>query len=135
MHKGEQKWWICQDFREVNKHTKVTPMPQGDIRAKQHRLSGQRYISIIDFVSGFYAVEIDSQSRPYMAFYIEGLGHFWYARMPFGLTGTPIAFTSVTATHLHNLITNKMLEIFMDNGGTVADTFNDMAHKLMHILG
>jgi hypothetical protein len=135
MHKGEQKWQICQDFREVNKYTKVAPMPQGDIHAKQHRLSGQRYVSVIDFVSGFYAVEIDSQSCPYTAFYIEGLGHFWYTRMPFGLTGTPIAFVSVTATHLHDLIANETLEIFMDNGGTAADMFDDMAHKLTHILG
>jgi hypothetical protein len=57
-HEGEQKWRICQDFREVNKYTKVTPMPQGDIRAKQHRLSGQRYVSVIDFASGFYTVEM-----------------------------------------------------------------------------
>jgi hypothetical protein len=27
----EQKWHICQGFKEVNKHTKVAPMPQGDI--------------------------------------------------------------------------------------------------------
>jgi Reverse transcriptase (RNA-dependent DNA polymerase) len=135
MHKGEQKWWICQDFREVNKHTKVTPMPQGDIHAKQHRLSSHRYISIIDFAPGFYTVEIDSQSCPYTAFYIEGLGHFWYTRMPFRLTGTPTAFTLVTATHLHDLITNKTLEIFVNNSGIVADTFNNMAHKLTHILG
>jgi hypothetical protein len=27
----DQKWWVCQDFKEVNKHSKVTPMPQGDI--------------------------------------------------------------------------------------------------------
>jgi hypothetical protein len=79
MPEGEQKWRICQDFREVNKHTKVAPMPQGDIHAKQHRLSGHRYVSIIDFISGFYAVEIDSRLRPYTAFYIEGMGHFWYA--------------------------------------------------------
>jgi hypothetical protein len=70
-----------------------------------------------------------------MAFYIEGLGHSWYARMPFGLTGTPTAFVSVMAAHLHDLITDEMLEIFMDNGGTAADMFDDMAHKLTRILG
>jgi Reverse transcriptase (RNA-dependent DNA polymerase)/RNase H-like domain found in reverse transcriptase len=133
-HEGEQKWRICQDFREVNKHTKVAPMPQGDICAKQHRLSSHRYISVIDFTSGFYTVEIDTQLHPYTAFYIKGLGHFWYARMPFGLTGAPTTFTSVTATHLHNLIADKTLEIFADDGGTVADTFNDMIHNLTRIL-
>ena len=134
MQNQVQKWRICQDFREVNKHTKVAPMPQGDIRAEQHRLSGHRYVSVIDFASGFYAVEIDQQSRPYTAFYIEGLGHFWYVRMPFGLTGAPTAFATVTAAHLHGLIADETLEIFVDDGGVVADTFAEMMSKLEWVL-
>jgi hypothetical protein len=35
-----QKWRICQDFAELNKVTKVPPMPQGNIRTKQQHLSG-----------------------------------------------------------------------------------------------
>ena len=42
-NKHEQKWRICQNFAEVNKVTQVTPMPQGDIRAKQQQLSGHRW--------------------------------------------------------------------------------------------
>ena len=34
----EMKWQICQNFTQINKITKVAPMPQGDIRAKQQRL-------------------------------------------------------------------------------------------------
>ena len=132
--KGEQKWHICQDFKEVNKHSKVAPMPQGDIRAKQHRLSGHRYVSVIDFASGFYAVEIDQTSRPYTTFYVEGLGHFWYVRMPFGLTGAPTAFTGVTAVHLHDLIADETLEIFVNDARAAADTFEDMVSKLTKIL-
>lgn len=40
--KGEPKWRICQNFSQINKMTKIAPMPQGDIRAKQQRLSGHR---------------------------------------------------------------------------------------------
>jgi hypothetical protein len=129
-----QKWQICQDFQEVNKYTKVAPMPQGNICAKQHRLSRHRYVSIIDFASGFYAVEIDQELRPYTAFYIEGLGHFWYVRMPFRLTGAPTAFTTITVMHLHDLIVDKVLEIFMDNGGVAGNTFKEMMSKLKQIL-
>jgi hypothetical protein len=98
-------------------------MPQGDIQAKQHRLSGHRYVSMVNFASGFYAVEISQESQPYMAFYVEGLGHFWYTRMPFGLTGAPTAFAVMAANHLHNLIVDKTMEIFVDNGGLAVDTF------------
>jgi hypothetical protein len=129
-----QKWRICQDFQEVNKHTKVAPMPQGDICTKQHRLSGHWYVSVIDFTSRFYTIKIDTESRPYTAFYIEGLGHFWYIRMPFGLTGAPTVFTTITTAHLHDLIADKALELFVDDGGVAADTFTEMTSKLEQIL-
>jgi RNase H-like domain found in reverse transcriptase/Reverse transcriptase (RNA-dependent DNA polymerase) len=97
-------------------------------------LSGHKYVSVIDFASGFYMVEIDQNSRPYTAFYVEGLGHFWYMRMPFGLTGAPTAFTAMAANHLHDLIADEMMEIFVDDRGAAADTFDEIRKKLKRIL-
>jgi Reverse transcriptase (RNA-dependent DNA polymerase) len=110
-------------------------MPQGDIYAKQYRLSSHKNVSIVDFILGFYTIEIDSRLCPYTAFYIEEIGHFWYAWMPFGLMGAPTVFTLVIASHLHNLIADKMLKIFVDDGGTAVDTFDNMVHRLTCILG
>ena len=76
LNKSDTKWRICQNFAQINKVTKVAPMPQGDIRAKQQRLSGHRWVSGIDFASGFYAIEVDPESRPYTAFYVEGRQYF-----------------------------------------------------------
>lgn len=60
----EPKWCICQNFAQINKITKVAPMPQGDIRAKQQCLSGHQWVSGFDFAAGFYAVLVDlSQGR------------------------------------------------------------------------
>ena len=98
---------------------KITAMPQGNICLKQQQLSGHRYISVFDFASGFYAVEVGQESRPYMAFYVEGQGYFWYARMPFGLTGAPSTFAHMTATHLYDLLNDEVMELFMDDGGDV----------------
>jgi hypothetical protein len=100
----ESKWRICQNFAQINKITKVAPMPQGDIRAKQQRLSGHRWVSGFDFAAGFYAVMMDPESKPYTAFYVEGRGYFWYLFMPFGLTGAPSTFGTVTADNLHDLL-------------------------------
>ena len=75
-------------------------MPQGDIRAKQQRLSGHRWVSGFDFAAGFYAVMMDPESRPYTAFYVEGRGYYRYLRMPFGLTGAPSTFGTVTADNM-----------------------------------
>ena len=101
---------------------------------KQQRLSGHRYISIFDFAPGFYTVKVDKESHPYTAFYIEGCGYFWYARMPFELTGAPSTFAHMTATHLHNLLNNGVMELFVDDGGAAANTFEDMLSKLQQIL-
>jgi len=57
-----QKWRICQNYNALNKVTKVFPLPQGDIRTKQRRLSGHRWIHGFDFASGFYAVSIPASS-------------------------------------------------------------------------
>ena len=130
----EPKWRICQNFTQVNKMTKVAPMPQGDIRAKQQRLSGHRWVSGFDFAAGFYAVAVDPVSRPYTAFYVEGRGYFWYNRMPFGLTGAPSTFANVTARHLHDLLVEEVMELFVDDGGAAANTFEEMMGKLTKIF-
>ena len=130
----EQKWRICQNFAEINHVTKIAAMLQGDIQLKQQKLSGHRFVSVFDFASGFYAVKITKESRPYVAFYVEGRGYFWYAKMPFGLTGAPSTFAHMMAMHLHDLLMDEVMELFVDNGGTAADTFDDMTAKLHRIF-
>ena len=105
-------------------------MPQGDIRAKQQRLSGHRWVSTFDFAAGFYAVLVDPDSRPYTAFYVEGWGYFWYKRMPFGLTGAPSTFAHMTGQHLYDLLVKEIMELFVDDGGAAANTFTEMMDKL-----
>jgi hypothetical protein len=130
----ETKWRICQNFAQINKITKVAPMPQGDIRAKQQRLSGHRWVSGFDFAAGFYAVLMDPEARPYTAFYVEGRGYFQYRRMPFGLTGAPSTFADVTANNMYDLLADEIMELFVDDGGTAADTFDEMMYKLTRIF-
>ena len=132
--KNETKWRICQNFAQINKVTKIAPMPQGDIRAKQQRLSGHRWVSGFDFAAGFYAVTVDPESRPYTAFYVEGRGYFWYKRMPFGLTGAPSTFSHMTGTRMHEPIADGTMELFVDDGGTAANTFTEMMEKLTRIF-
>jgi len=87
-----KKWCSCQDFGEINKVTQIAPVPQGDICAKQLCLSGHRYIHSFDFMAGFYGIAIHPDSQLYIAFFLEGRGHFTYECMPFGITGGPSEF-------------------------------------------
>ena len=90
------KWRMCQDFGGINRVTEVAPVPQGDIRAKQLRLSGHRYVHMFDSAAGFYGISVHPDSQPYITFFVEGRGYFAYQQMPFGVTGGPSEFGHVT---------------------------------------
>lgn len=132
--KHPQKWRICQNYGALNKVTEIAPMSQGDIRSKQQLLSGHRWVSTYDFASGFYAVTVAEETRPYTCFYVEGRGFFQYKRMPFGLTGAPSTFANLTATHLHDLLADGTMELFVDDGATAGDDFEEKLTRLQHIF-
>jgi hypothetical protein len=132
-HPTQTKWRVCQDFAELNKVTKVPPMPQGDIRQKQQNLSGHRWITVFDFANGFYACEIKPEDQPYICFYVEGRGYFAYLRMPFGLTGAPSSFGQMTAAALGDLI-GILFELFVDDGGLAGDNFETMLGNTRQLL-
>ena len=130
---AQNKWRVCQDFAELNRVTKVPPMPQGDIRQKQQNLSGHRWITVFDFANGFYACEIKPEDQPYICFYVEGRGYYAYLRMPFGLTGAPSSFGQMTAKALGDLI-GTLLEMFVDDGGLAGDHFETMLANTIQLL-
>ena len=125
---------MCQDFGGINKVTEIAPVPQGDIRAKQLRLSGHRYVHIFDFAAGFYGVTVHPDSQPYITFYVEGRGYFAYLRMPFGVTSGPSEFGHVTGERFYDLIAEAILELFVDDGGMAADSFEEGLKKLRTLL-
>ena len=128
------KWRMCQDFGGINRVTETAPVPQGDIRAKQLRLSGHRYIHVFDFAAGFYGIAVHPDSQPYITFFVEGRGYFAYQRMPFGVTGGPSEFGHVTGQRFHDLIAASILELFVDDGGMASNSFEEGMNKLRTLL-
>jgi hypothetical protein len=51
-----------------------------------------------------------------------------------GLTGAPSTFADTTAMHLHDLIADATMELFIDDGGGAADLFKEMIEKLTRIF-
>lgn len=112
----------------------IAPMPQGDLRAKQLCLSDHRFIHIFDFAAGFYAISIHPDSQPYITFYVEGEEYWKYLRLPFGVTGGPSEFAHLTAQKMPDLVVDSTVELFVDDGGSATDTFEDGMDKLCQIL-
>ena len=128
------KWRVTQNFAELNKVTQIPPMFQGDIRAKQQRLSGHRYVSVFDFASGFYAIDIPEKWRPYFTFFVDERGYLWYKRMAMGWTGAPTVFSATATRCLHDILADAVMELFVDDGGCGDNTFVGMMTKLRQIF-
>jgi Reverse transcriptase (RNA-dependent DNA polymerase) len=75
-----------------------------------------------------------STPQPYITFFIEGRGYFAYQCMPFGVTGGPSEFGHVTGEHFHDLIAASVLELFVDDEGISADSFEEGVAKLQKLF-
>src|SRR6267154_1153297 len=124
------KWRICQNFRDVNKVSNVAATPQGDIAAKQQRLAGHRFICVLDFAAGFYAIPVEEESQPYLCFYTEGRGYEAYQRMPMGVQGAPSCFSDLTAQALHDMMIQLLLELYVDDGAMAGNIFDELLSRL-----
>ena len=124
-----QTWRICQNYSALNKVTQVFPTPAGDIRTKQRKLSGHRWVHKFDFASGFYAVSIPVETRPFLAFYTENRGFLTQKRMPFGLTGSPSTFHHITAECLGDLLPKIGMELVVDDSGMAGNEFEDVMKR------
>ena len=129
----DPKWRFCMGYQLLNKLTTVQPMPQGDIRVKQHKLCGKRWISKGDFTGGFYANSIAEESQPYTAFYAGPQGYRAWTWMPFGLTGAPTSFGEMTANALGDLVSN-IIELLADDFGTAEDDFEQKMNNLRTVF-
>lgn len=124
------KWRICQNFSDVNKVSDVATTPQGDIAAKQQRLAGHKFICVLDFAAGFYAIPVEEESQPFLCFYTEGRGYEAYQRMPMGVHGAPSCFSDLTAQALHDIMMELLLELYVDDGAMAGDIFEELLKRL-----
>ncbi|QRW12458.1 Retrovirus-related Pol polyprotein from transposon opus [Ceratobasidium sp. AG-Ba] len=116
------KYQLVHNFAAVNKVTQLQPFPMGDLPNMQRKVAGHRWISVMDFMAGFNAIPVASESVPYTGFHVDRRGYYVYLRMLFGLTGVPTTFCEMVAAAFHNLIGN-VLEVWMDDVATACDDF------------
>lgn len=131
--KVQTKWRVCHAFNALNKATRIPSFPQGDLKAKQEFAAGHRWASVIDFAAGYYAIPLDDESVPYVAFYVEGRGHYVYLRMPFGLTGAPATFCEMVAIALEDMIGRELVN-WMDDICLPGDNFEVKLQNLRKLF-
>ena len=104
-------------------------LPAGDLWTKQEFAAGHQWASIIDFAAGYYAVPLDDDTVPYVAFYVEGRGYYVYLHMPFILTGAPATSCEMVAIALDDMIGRELVN-WMDDICLAGDVFETKLSNL-----
>ncbi|GKA46842.1 putative reverse transcriptase domain-containing protein, partial [Tanacetum coccineum] len=89
--KKDGSFWMCIDYRELNKLTVKNRYPLPRIDDLFDQLQGSSVYSKIDLRSGYHQLRVRDEDIPKTTFRTR-YGHYEFQVMPFGLTNAPEVF-------------------------------------------
>ncbi|GJS03832.1 putative reverse transcriptase domain-containing protein [Tanacetum coccineum] len=105
--KKDGSFWMCIDYRELNKLTVKNHYPLQRIDDLFDQLQGLSVYSKIDLRSGYHQLRVHEEDIPKTAFRTR-YSHYEFQFMPFGLTNAPAVFMD-----LMNRVCKPYLEKFV----------------------
>ena len=120
------------DFRRLNSVTRKDSYPLPRIDDALDALNSTKFFSSMDLMSGFWQVEMESESREHTAFVTYG-GLYEFLMLPFGLTGAPSTYQRLMECVLRNL-TYKICLIYLDDILVYSKTFEDHLSHLRQVF-
>ena len=105
---------FCIDFQKLNARTRKDAFPLPQIHDAIHALSGSKYYTTVDILSGFWQTPMEKASKQYTAFTVGTLGFFQCEHMPFRLYNAPATFQHVMTKCLGELNYSTCL-VYLDD--------------------
>ena len=124
---------FCVDYRKVNALTRKDAYPLPRVDDTLDTLSGSKWFSTLDLISGYWQVEMDDKDREKTAFCTPD-GLFEFKVMPFGLCNAPATFQRLMDMVLAGLQWTNCL-VYLDDVIVVGRTFKEHLRNLRAVFG
>ena len=123
---------FCVDYRKVNAVTRKDAYPLPRVDDTLDTLSGAKWFSTLDLISGYWQVEMSPQDREKTAFCThEGL--FEFQTMPFGLCNGPATFQRLMDMVLAGMQWKNCL-VYLDDVIVLGRTFEEHLANLREVF-
>ncbi|GJS34688.1 putative reverse transcriptase domain-containing protein [Tanacetum coccineum] len=111
--KKDGSFWMCIDYRELNKLNAKNRYPLPRIDDLFDQLQGSRVYSKIDLRSGYHQLRVREEDIPKTTFRTR-YGHYKFQVMPFGLTNVPVVFMDLM-NRVRKPYLDRFVIVFIDD--------------------
>ena len=132
VRKKDGSWRFCVDYRRLNAVTQQDAYPLPRIDDSLDALSGSKFFSTLDLVSGYWQVPLDGDAQEKSAFATRS-GLWKWKVLPFGLTSAPATFQRLMERVLHGLHWKSLL-LYLDDIIVIAPDFDTHMSRLEEVL-
>ena len=123
---------FCVDFRKLNAVTRRDAYPLPRVDDTLATMSGSKWFSTLDLISGYWQVEVAPEDQEKTAFCTtEGL--FEFTVMPFGLCNAPATFQRLMDLVLCGLQWSECL-VYLDDVIVLGRTFQEHLDSLQSVF-
>ncbi|GJZ08588.1 putative reverse transcriptase domain-containing protein [Tanacetum coccineum] len=130
--KKDGSFWMCIDYRELNKLTVKNRYPLLRIDDLFDQLQGSSVYSKIDLRSGYHQLRVREEDIPKTAFRTR-YGHYEFQVMSFGLTNAPAVFMDLMNRVCKSYL-DKFVIVFIDDILIYSKSKQDHEEHLKPIL-
>jgi hypothetical protein len=125
---------FCIDYRRLNSVTKPDRYPIPLIEELIDKLREQTFYSTLDLKDGYWQVPVKQEDIEKTAFTVQGLGHFEFVVMPFGLSNAPATFQRMMSELLKD---QPGTLVYMDDiivSGSTLQEHDENLNRVLHKL-